>query len=184
VCSVGAARACNSHPEDGKGLCKAGSQTCVLSSDHASVEYGACSGDVGPTQEACGPFLSDATTKTPDANCNGIGGDGDFELGGDCATQVSILDKTVHLFSTQRPGTVAIHRCDTPCPVTAPLFSYIALSCGSPITKDTVLGYAVTSALPNYASVNIQALSCVYDGGAYGPHFNIQAPALLFYALP
>ncbi|HET9932489.1 MAG TPA: hypothetical protein VFQ35_17425, partial [Polyangiaceae bacterium] len=118
ACVVGAPHACNTHPEDGKGICKAGTQTCALSSDNTSVAYGACSGDIGPTTETCGPFESDGKTPVPDANCNGLAGDGDYtQTGSKCATAVTVGGKAVHLFDANRPGTVAIHNCVTACTV-------------------------------------------------------------------
>jgi hypothetical protein len=133
--------------------------------------------------EACGPLLADGVTPTPDANCNGIPGDGDYQLGSSCAKAVTIAGKSVRLFAASHPGTAAVHLCTTGCPVGDKLFNYVALSCGAD-TTDTVLGYATTTQLPKYAAVNITATSCVFDGGTYGPHWNIQVPAQTFYVLP
>jgi len=53
-CRVGDTRACETHPQDGIGLCRAGSQTCVAAADGASSFWSACSGSVGPAPRDCG----------------------------------------------------------------------------------------------------------------------------------
>lgn len=59
-----ATSACNEHPgHDGLGPCRAGTRQC------SAGHWGPCSGDVGPSLEACGPAA-------PDTNCTGIAGDG------------------------------------------------------------------------------------------------------------
>ncbi len=59
---------CNAHPGfDGVGLCKPGTQECVVVGGNAY--WGPCEGDVGPSIEACDP-------SAPDSNCTGISGDG------------------------------------------------------------------------------------------------------------
>jgi hypothetical protein len=57
----GEARACNTHPEDGVGACKAGTQTCVAAG--GSSAWSPCTGDVGKAPEGC-----DAV----DRDCNGV----------------------------------------------------------------------------------------------------------------
>jgi len=60
----GTTRACNGHPGyDGKGVCTAGSQTCV--GKISISEWSPCSGDVGPSAEGCDGF---------DRNCNNVAG--------------------------------------------------------------------------------------------------------------
>jgi hypothetical protein len=56
-------RACETHTQDGTGICKAGSQPCVISSDKATASWGACSGSVGPGARNC--------TSSADNDCNG-----------------------------------------------------------------------------------------------------------------
>lgn len=69
-CPVGTMQACNTHPgHDGVGLCKAGSQTCVVGNSGASSAWGSCSGDVAPSPEAC-------DTAMEDENCNGQSNEG------------------------------------------------------------------------------------------------------------
>jgi len=52
VCALGLVRSCDTHPGlDGKGICKAGSQTCVA--DSSSTKWGDCLGAVGPGIETC-----------------------------------------------------------------------------------------------------------------------------------
>lgn len=56
----GGTRACNTHPQDGTGACRAGSQTCTPTG--ATSMFSACTGDVGPTAEQCDGI---------DRDCNG-----------------------------------------------------------------------------------------------------------------
>ncbi|MFO0589394.1 MAG: hypothetical protein U0441_17785 [Polyangiaceae bacterium] len=62
----GDTRACYTGPAgtDGKGICKDGAQTCVLSGEFAT--WGPCAGDTLPTDEDCSDQL--------DHNCNGLTG--------------------------------------------------------------------------------------------------------------
>jgi hypothetical protein len=59
----GGSRACNTHPQDGVGICHAGSQTCIASGSTSS--WGGCSGDQGPLGEQC---------DGNDYDCNGVAG--------------------------------------------------------------------------------------------------------------
>jgi hypothetical protein len=76
----------------GKGLCVAGKRQLNVTSSGCS--WGECSGEVIPTSEACGP-------DKPDANCDGVAGDGDY--GVNCLQKIHICstpnndqnDKTV-----------------------------------------------------------------------------------------
>ena len=64
-CASGASQACGQHAgQDGKGPCKAGSQTCVVAADRKSSVWGACSGSVGPASRDC--------TSTTDNDCSGL----------------------------------------------------------------------------------------------------------------
>lgn len=60
-CPVGNARACQEHPGyDGKGICKAGSQTCAAGSDNTTSSWdAACTDAVGPSTEACEADMKD-----------------------------------------------------------------------------------------------------------------------------
>jgi hypothetical protein len=70
ACPVAQTRACQEHPGfDGVGICKAGSQSCVASTDKATSSWGACNGAVGPGTEVC-----DAARL--DENCNGQSNEG------------------------------------------------------------------------------------------------------------
>jgi hypothetical protein len=64
-CEVGLPRACDEHAGlDGNGRCQAGSQTCILSEDKTTSDWGGCSGSVGPASaDTCDPGNDD--------NCNG-----------------------------------------------------------------------------------------------------------------
>ena len=187
VCSVGAARACNPHSEDGHGSCKAGNQTCVLSAGNASVGYGPCSGDVAPIMEACGPFQADATTPTADSNCNDLNGDGDYTKPSQTCvvtTTTKIAGEFRNLFKDSHSGTSALHSCQVPSVGGCPQPSYVTFgSCGSPNQTDTVIGYAPTTALAKYTPVTVPAFSwtcTVYPS----QNLTIQVPAFTFYVLP
>jgi len=71
-CAVGGMQTCGAHPGlDGKGPCKAGSQSCVVAADKTSSHWGGCSGSVGPAgADTCNP--------DNDNNCNG-------EINEDCS---------------------------------------------------------------------------------------------------
>lgn len=62
-CVLGTDQPCDTHPEDGTGLCTAGSQPCAESGDHSTTDYGECSGSTGPTPELC--------TGDEDEDCDG-----------------------------------------------------------------------------------------------------------------
>jgi len=66
ACKSGATQACGQHPgQDGRGPCKAGSQTCVIAADKKTSAWGACNGAVGPAPaDTCDPMN--------DNNCNGV----------------------------------------------------------------------------------------------------------------
>lgn len=71
VCVVGESRACLEHPGyDGKGICKAGRQTCAASSDKQTSAWADdCTGAVAPATEVC-----DAVGL--DEDCDGQANDG------------------------------------------------------------------------------------------------------------
>jgi hypothetical protein len=70
TCKVGDSQPCQTHPGlDGKGICKAGSQTCVASADKTTSAWGTCSGSVGPSPEIC-----DASAR--DEDCNNMSNEG------------------------------------------------------------------------------------------------------------
>ena len=62
-CRVGAVQACSTHPEDGVGICRAGSRTCAASASGATSTFGACTGAVAPAARNC--------TSAADNNCDG-----------------------------------------------------------------------------------------------------------------
>ncbi|MEP7051808.1 MAG: hypothetical protein ABJB12_15700 [Pseudomonadota bacterium] len=58
-------QACSAHTGlDGKGICKAGSQTCAASSNKSSSSWGSCTGSVGPAARDC--------SSAADNDCNGV----------------------------------------------------------------------------------------------------------------
>jgi hypothetical protein len=68
-CAIGGSRACGTHPQDGVGRCKAGSQTCMAGPSNGSSAWGGCSGSVGPAS-------ADSCEPGDDANCNGTKNEG------------------------------------------------------------------------------------------------------------
>jgi hypothetical protein len=157
-----------------------------LSSDGTSVHFGPCSGEVGPDTEACGPLEADGVTVTPDSNCNGLNGDGDYLMtSSPCApTAVSFGQQSVHLFATPEPGTEPIYSCASRCPVGATgTFSYYSLSPCVVGASQTILGYAAISPHPNYVAVKIAAAGCTAQG-TYVTSYQISIPEFTFYALP
>lgn len=70
ACPFGESRACLEHPGyDGKGVCKAGKQSCTASSDKKTSSWGDCTGAVAPGTEVC-----DAAGL--DENCDGQSNEG------------------------------------------------------------------------------------------------------------
>ncbi|HKO50811.1 MAG TPA: hypothetical protein VJV79_23990 [Polyangiaceae bacterium] len=175
VCAPGAKRACETAA---LGSCKPGSQACVLGPNNASVQWEtSCASNVAAKAEACGP-------QTPDDNCNGIGGDGDYKLvGSTCATTATIAGASRYLFKAAQAGTVAVHLCVNQQVGGCPVANYVALSCGDYNQTDTVIGYASTSALPNYAQVAVPAYNwtCMVYVNTY---LKVEIPAFSLYVLP
>ena len=72
VCQCGpvnGSRACEPHPQDGVGPCRAGSQTCLGGPANATSSWGACVGSVGPA-------AADMCSPGDDSNCNGVKNEG------------------------------------------------------------------------------------------------------------
>lgn len=65
ACAATTTRPCGQHAGlDGNGRCMAGSQTCVVATDHKTSVWGTCAGSVGPAAaDTCAPRNDD--------NCNG-----------------------------------------------------------------------------------------------------------------
>lgn len=69
-CASGSSQACGTHPgADGKGPCKAGTQSCVVAADKTSSTFGTCTGSVGPA-------ATDTCVANNDDNCSGVANDG------------------------------------------------------------------------------------------------------------
>ena len=62
-CPAGATRACDTHPQDGIGICRAGSQSCFASAGNSSTSWGPCQNSVGPSRRNC--------ASAADNDCNG-----------------------------------------------------------------------------------------------------------------
>jgi hypothetical protein len=52
-CEAGTTAPCDTHPEDGVGVCRAGTLTCRAEGNGSSTRYGACAGAIGPGPELC-----------------------------------------------------------------------------------------------------------------------------------
>jgi len=68
-CPINGSRPCGTHPQDGVGRCRAGTQTCVAGAGNASSSWGVCSGSVGPAS-------ADTCEPNDDSNCNGTKNEG------------------------------------------------------------------------------------------------------------
>jgi hypothetical protein len=95
TCRVGAVEACNTHPQDGIGICRPGSRTCVASANGASSSFGSCTGAVGPATRNC--------TSAADNDCDGRP---DNTIDAVCACEIA----TVRACQTH-PGLDNIGRC-------------------------------------------------------------------------
>lgn len=86
-CAIGTSQACGTHPQDGIGPCRAGSQQCVAGPGNSSSAFGSCTGSVGPAPAD----LCDGS----DTNCNGQSDDdcGSPE-GSDCTNDSDCNDNT------------------------------------------------------------------------------------------
>jgi alpha-tubulin suppressor-like RCC1 family protein len=64
-CQLGDQEACDPHPgQDGQGICRAGTRTCVASAGNLATRWGSCQGSVGPRARDCRSAL--------DNDCNGL----------------------------------------------------------------------------------------------------------------
>lgn len=66
TCAVGSVEACNEHPEDGVGVCRAGERTCITGSGRSSSSFGACVGAVGPSSRRCNVSADNDCDGSPD----------------------------------------------------------------------------------------------------------------------
>lgn len=62
-CVPGAMQECETHGQDGVGLCRAGMQVCELLENGTESDWGACYGSIGPMEEIC--------DSGEDENCDG-----------------------------------------------------------------------------------------------------------------
>ncbi len=81
VCTPGTTQSCYTGPANtaGKGLCKAGSQTC----DASGLSYGPCIGQIVPSAEICANGIDEDCTGVPD-DVQDVDGDGWTKCNGDC----------------------------------------------------------------------------------------------------
>lgn len=63
-CEIGAKEACNTHPQDGVGICEAGSRTCVAMQGGSASDWGSCTGAQGPKARNC--------ASSQDNDCDGL----------------------------------------------------------------------------------------------------------------
>jgi hypothetical protein len=71
TCEVGTSRACGTHSNDGVGICRAGTQTCVASANGSTSAYGPCTGSVGPSTRSCSSSRDNDCDGSPDNAQNG-----------------------------------------------------------------------------------------------------------------
>ena len=77
-CVVGDSRACNAHAGlDGRGRCRAGTQSCAGRLDDTRSSFGGCSGDLGPLPNDSCAVAND------DSNCNG-------QMNGGCTCVIGV----------------------------------------------------------------------------------------------
>ncbi len=65
TCAIGSVQTCGTHPGDGNGQCRAGSQTCVGRANNSTSGFGACTGSVGPQPQ-------DSCAEGNDGDCDGF----------------------------------------------------------------------------------------------------------------
>ncbi|MGC4066440.1 MAG: hypothetical protein QM784_17770 [Polyangiaceae bacterium] len=167
-------------PQDGIGTCRAGTPSRTYGEDGSTCTW-QCAGRQEPTNlEACGP-LSAGGTPTPDANCNGIAGDGPScglkvlhiyrasrsgscscngwsgmaytaSLTGSPGSDWTEISKFMVFTGTQPSGTVAVQNC-----AASPL-SYVTIgtSCSG---SSTILGYVSKSQSTGYEQLKQVRLS-------------------------
>jgi hypothetical protein len=206
-CGLASPRACNTHPEDGIGTCKAGTQSLSIAPDHSSCSWGPCTGDVEPTAgELCGP-------NSQDLNCDGIRGNGA------CAITVHVYVKDEQhtacscndnrpnyvknaVAATSSPGsgwteltsfkvftgpqpldTVPLLNCtDTQY---APSNRYIAIGHSCP--GGSLVGYVSTSQAPGYVQLKVLSTeSCGQPSFSIplGPDSSASGEFLFYYTVP
>jgi Cys-rich repeat protein len=95
ACEVASSEPCGTHPEDGVGVCKAGTRTCVAGEDGASSNFGACTGSVGPGARRC--------NSAADNDCNGVA---DSTIDTVCKCEIGAVQ-----LCEQHPGLDDIGRC-------------------------------------------------------------------------
>jgi hypothetical protein len=60
ICAGGSLQPCEEHPGlDGRGVCVAGQQSCLLGAGNTSSDWGACESSIGPTPEVCDNGVDD-----------------------------------------------------------------------------------------------------------------------------
>jgi hypothetical protein len=155
------------------GECQKGESTCSLSEDESSVVAG-CSPGIA-TSEACGPTA-------PDANCNGVVGDGDYYVdstSSTCAAEVTIGSKRAVLFKATQGGAVQVVSCRGGCGS-----AFVAIApCPANSALVTSLGFAASAAQPGYEAVTTDAFSCSFTPYAQA-QITVRAPSVTFYTLP
>jgi hypothetical protein len=102
-CTEGKGQTCDSHPQDGIGACRAGTQHCIVAPNGALADWSVCANSVAPTG-------TDTCAAGNDANCNGIPNENCKALGQSCALNSDCLSG----FCVQ--GTC----CNSSCPTSGP----------------------------------------------------------------
>jgi len=72
-CAIGSSQACGTHPQDGVGSCRAGSQQCVPGPNNASSAFSpTCTGSVGPGPRNCGSASDNDCDGEPDNTIDNV----------------------------------------------------------------------------------------------------------------
>lgn len=85
-CAVGATQACETHPQDGVGACRAGNQQCSAGPGNSSANFGACTGAVGPAPRNCSSTADNDCDGRPDNTVDDVCRPPTLAAGSACAT--------------------------------------------------------------------------------------------------
>lgn len=71
-CEIGDTQECDTHPQDGVGICKAGTQTCVASASGSASNWGQCTGSQAPKARNCGSAQDNDCNGSPDNTVDSV----------------------------------------------------------------------------------------------------------------
>lgn len=185
-CGKESPKDCGSQPEYwGKGLCRAGASTLITTPSECT--WSECTGEQGPTQEACGPDKTDA-------NCNGVAGDGGYGI--NCLQEVHLCsaggaavsasscttgqtDLVLKVFKMAYTNTTPLVSCSVTvtipgqgcAPDTYKTCAYVAFGACNSGHSSTTLGYVATTAVEGYMKLSVpnKTLYCNGTSGLLKP---------------